>query len=223
MDLVLRRVLEDIGYHITPFGIEGSARIVTEVAGIHDPYYHWTHAHPGLFAPFLEDQNYRFIYQYRDPRDSVVSWAYNEISECNISGDVAKVREKIILSRFGLEEHVARAREWFALGDRVCLLTFEEMKENLPNHFNKILDFAGIRKLVNQNLLGNAIEEISEAKFKARQDAQEIRLRELGLVRKERGVSGAWETAYSPVDKLLFKKVAGDFLIELGYAKDDNW
>ncbi len=191
MDLVLRRVLEDLGYYITPFGIEGSARVAGEIAGKHDPFYHWTHAHPGLFDPFLEDPNYRFIYQYRDPRDSVVSWTYNEISEGNISGEIDRVREKIIFSHFGLEEHVARAREWFALGERVCLLTFEEMRKDIPAHFNKILDFIGILDQVNPKILKDAIEEIGETQFKARQEAQETRLQDLGLVRKERGVPGA--------------------------------
>jgi hypothetical protein len=38
-----------------------------------------------------------------------------------------------------------------------------------------------------------------------------------------KGQSGGWREHFSEQNKLLFKEVAGDLLIRLGYEKDDNW
>jgi hypothetical protein len=37
------------------------------------------------------------------------------------------------------------------------------------------------------------------------------------------GKSGGWKEHFSGENKLLFKEVAGDLLIRLGYEKDNDW
>jgi len=37
------------------------------------------------------------------------------------------------------------------------------------------------------------------------------------------GKSGNWKTVFTERQKDLFKEIAGDLLIELGYEKDYNW
>jgi hypothetical protein len=37
------------------------------------------------------------------------------------------------------------------------------------------------------------------------------------------GKIGGWQSQFSPENKALFKQVAGDLLIRLGYETDDNW
>jgi len=32
-----------------------------------------------------------------------------------------------------------------------------------------------------------------------------------------------WRTSFTPENKALFKEVAGDLLIQLGYEKDNDW
>ena len=132
IDVILNSLLTSIGYYVPPFGIKASPSICTKFAGIRDPFYHFTHAPPQMFEPLLEQPDYRFIYQFRDPRDSVISWAYNEISEGNVKGnvDLETVLQQIILSRYHLTEHISRAREWFSLGNKVFCVSFEAMKEN---------------------------------------------------------------------------------------------
>ena len=223
IDLALRPILESIGYYVTPFGIEGSPKIVDDIDGVHDPFFHFTHAPPSLFQPLLDKDNYRFVYQYRDPRDSVSSWAYNEISEGNIEGDIDDVRTKIIMSRHSLTEHVTRAREWFALGARVHRLTFEEMKADKAAAIAKILDFATILPLIDPKVIEESLAEFSDQRYTDSLKVKEARLFEQGLVRAKRGKSSTWVDTFTPADKMLFKKIAGDFLIELGYEDDFNW
>lgn len=38
-----------------------------------------------------------------------------------------------------------------------------------------------------------------------------------------RGKTGGWRTSFTPENKALFKEVAGDLLIQLGYEKDNDW
>jgi hypothetical protein len=37
------------------------------------------------------------------------------------------------------------------------------------------------------------------------------------------GKIGGWQTQFSPENKALFKQVAGDLLVRLGYETDNNW
>ena len=178
-----------------------------------------------MFEPLLEQPDYRFIYQYRDPRDSVISWAYNEISEGNVKGnvDLETVLKQIILSRYHLTEHISRARDWFSLGNKVFCVSFEEMKENKERVIKNIIRFLGISELIGVNAINSAVSENSDLQYAGSLNVKEARLYKLKLVRCERGVSRAWVNGLTPVNKLLFKKIAGDYLIELGYEKDFNW
>jgi uncharacterized coiled-coil protein SlyX len=38
-----------------------------------------------------------------------------------------------------------------------------------------------------------------------------------------KGVAGDWKTVFTEEDKRVFKQIAGNLLIELGYEKDNNW
>jgi hypothetical protein len=37
------------------------------------------------------------------------------------------------------------------------------------------------------------------------------------------GKAGGWRKQFSPENKQLFKEVAGDLLIQLGYERDHGW
>jgi len=225
IDAILEPLLISIGYYVPPFGIKASPTICTNVAGKRDPFYHFTHAPPAMFEPLLGRTNYRFIYQYRDPRDAVISWAYNEISEGNVKGnvDLEAVLKQIILSRYHLAEHIYRAREWMALGDKVLCVSFEEMKENKKQVIRKILRFIGISHLIDIKALDAALLEYNDNQYTETLKVKEAILYQLKLVRGKRGVSRAWMKGLTPINKVLFKKIAGDYLIELGYEKDFNW
>jgi hypothetical protein len=207
-DEILKPLLNSIGYYVTPFGIEGSHRICSKISSVDNPLYHFTHAPPSMFKLILEEPDYRFIYNYRDPRDSVISWAYNEISEGNVKGDIDidLVRLQIIVGRFHLEEHIRRAREWLSMGDRVCKVFFEKMKGDRVALINKIIDFIGITGLLRPGLVNESINRNSDEKYIQSLKIKEAYLSKLNLVRTERGITGAWITGFTPVEKLLVKK-----------------
>jgi len=178
-----------------------------------------------LFESLLERDDYRFLYQIRDPRDSVISWAYHEISTGNAKGkeDIENLIQYIILSKFCLAEHIQRAREWYEMGDKVFRISFDQTKADKKLVINNILEFLKISQLINSEDVDGALTEFSDSRYRETLRAKEHRLYELNLVRENRGISGAWENGLSATNKLLFKKVAGDFLIELGYERDFNW
>ena len=218
-------MLPAIGYYVTPFGIEGSPSICDKIAGVYDPFYHFTHAPPSLFESLLERDDYQFLYQIRDPRDSVISWAYHEISTGNAKGkeDIEQLIQYIILSKFCLAEHIQRAREWYEMGNKVFRISFDQTKADKKLVINNILEFLNISHLIKPEDVDGALTEFSDSRYRKTLRAKEHRLYELNLVRENRGISGAWENGLSATNKLLFKKVAGDFLIELGYERDFNW
>lgn len=178
-----------------------------------------------MFESLLERDDYQFLYQIRDPRDSVISWAYHEISTGNAKGeeDIENLIQYIILSKFCLTEHIQRAREWFAMGEKVFRISFDQTKADKKLVINNILEFLKIPHLINTEDLDDALTEFSDNRYRESLKLKESRLYELNLVREKRGISGAWENGLSAANKLLFKKVAGDFLIELGYERDFNW
>ncbi len=51
--------------------------------------------------------------------------------------------------------------------------------------------------------------------------AQGTLLDDPGFLRK--GVAGDWKGAFTERDKQVFKEVAGNLLIKLGYEKDNYW
>ena len=109
------------------------------------------------------------------------------------------------------------------MGDKVLSVSFEEMKENKAKVIKIIIRFLGISELIDVNAINSAVSEYSDLQYAGSLDVKEARLDKLKLVRCERGVSRAWVSGLTPVNKLLFKKIAGDYLIELGYEKDFNW
>ena len=54
IDVILKSLLTTIGYYVPPFGVKESPSICTEIAGVRDPFYHFTHAPPQMFEPLLE-------------------------------------------------------------------------------------------------------------------------------------------------------------------------
>ena len=137
--------------------------------------------------------------------------------------DLDTVLKQIILSRFHLTEHISRARDWFLLGHKVFCVSFEELIENKEVVIKNIIQFVGISHLVDVSEISAAVAEHSGLQHVRSLNVKETRLRKLKLVRGERGISRAWVNGLTPINKLLFKKIAGDYLIELGYEKDFNW
>ena len=222
VDEVLKKILPQIGYHITPFGIEGSANIDTTIVGKTEPFYHWTHAHLGLFNQFINKEDFCFIYHYRDPRECVVSWANKEIIEGNAPPDIDAIRQSIIFSKYHLTEHIIRAREWMSC-ENVLSIRFEDMCSDLKSYFKSIFLFIDILELIDPHSLQTIIEEVGPYYHKRRQIKEDRELQRLGITRLSSEKKKSWELSFSKTDTLLFKKIAGDFLIEYGYETNYDW
>jgi Sulfotransferase domain len=88
---------------------------------------------------------------------------------------------------------------------------------NTASEVKRLLEFLQVRsnedvvrRLVNQS----SFENISGGRQRGEEDPT-------SLVRK--GIAGDWKNVFSDRDKQIYKKEAGDLLIQLGYEKDSNW
>ena len=102
-------------------------------------------------------------------------------------------------------------------------ISFDQTITDIKLVIKNVLEFLGISHLINIKAIDDALAEFSYDRYLESLKTTEHRLYELNLVRAKRGISGVWIEGLTPAHKLLFKKVAGDFLIELGYERNFNW
>lgn len=164
---------------------------------------------------------------YRDLRDVVVSHAFyvRDISNRHrlhryYVEELCGLEECIQASILGVPQSVfefadLRARfqpywGWFECG-QVMKIRFEEILLEPRRVIQQMLDHmsaAGYELAVNRD---RALDVL----------VQSIRPEKSPTFRK--GKIGAWRDHFTPEHKSMFKQVAGDLLIELGYERDNNW
>jgi hypothetical protein len=123
------------------------------------------------------------------------------------------------LSKFGIRgwpniyEFTHRQFGW--LNDPgICKITFENLVRHQPSQnqsIMKIIDYLWA-DLQQQGMTKQALFQ----KMKGNIDPKHS-----GTFRK--GTIGGWKEEFTDEHKNAFKQVAGNFLIQLGYEKDDNW
>ncbi len=174
----------------------------------------------------VEKNKLKVIVMIRDPRDIIVSrafwWRKHSdifVHYANLSVDEAitsLIKSYIVPGPTGenhetLKEYYDSYLSWSAY----------------PNHL-----ITKFEDLIGAHGGGNAITQQDEivriAKFMnlphTTLEAQSISSQIFGkgdTFRK--GKIGSWKEYFTPEQKQLFKEVAGDLLIELGYEKDNNW
>jgi hypothetical protein len=184
------------------------------------------HALPGVMALF-DQPGYCPYLMLRDPRDVVVSHVHyvtemepNHVHHAYYTEQLHTFDERLRTSIFGRLDSpvkfldIARRFDPFLpwLDDpHVLCLKFEDFLTNRDEMLGRVLDHA------------------AAAGFPMACSRDEAIIRLNGVINPSKsptfrqGKAGGWRKSFSPENTALFKEVAGDMLIRLGYEKDKNW
>jgi Sulfotransferase domain len=186
----------------------------------------------------------KVIHIIRDGRDIEVSWMHHQWNRSKDQGGIqilepeeterreAYRQDPEKLQRLGFFDEGklrAGASAWRSrietlcadgpelLGNNYVETRYEDLLRNTASEAKRLLEFLEVRsdegvvrRLVNQA----SFENISGGRQRGEEDPT-------SLVRK--GITGDWKNVFSDRDKQIYKKEAGDLLIQLGYEKDNNW
>jgi len=189
------------------------------------------------YTPELEkmfyDFKYGIIFVHRDLRDVAVSQAHHVVSDkeelIHPDKDLYKAlptHEDVLKAVItGLDKYPGLIERWeqFAgwLDARwVLKLRFEDIKDNLKNTAELMVRYAYGRaaqiKGLKVSLDGRGVDWMVDAmlKMSKRTDLS-------ATFRK--GTTQQWRKEFTPEVTKLFKERAGDWLIKMGYEKDNDW
>lgn len=163
---------------------------------------------------------------YRDPRDLLVSHVYyatsmNEGHGMNkLYNSLSDFSERLKIAITGIDRdgmymvNIARRYdgvfEWLKQPHTLCL-RFEDMINDQDNTLRKMLGEFGSAGYSLPIPEEKALEHLREA----------IQPGKSHTFRK--GRTGAWKDHFTEGHKDLFKQVAGDLVVRLGYELDNNW
>ena len=161
----------------------------------------------------------------RDPRDLLVSHVYyaTEINKADrmrpIYRRLPDFSSRLETAIKGTEGYpylpnVRRHYEYFLEfleAPGICVLRFEDIRQDTDREIRRILDHISSRSGLAFPDKDRAVEKIMRA----------IRPSRSPTFRK--GAVGEWADHFSSEHKRLFKEIAGDLLISLGYEKDNDW
>lgn len=184
----------------------------TPELGITDVCVIKSHEMPGSQ---LHDFRANYIHMVRDGRDVIVSKYFFEKEFCLKNG---------IIQSFGysLDEFIEKtAKEWAEyVGEwlEFNLLTckYEQLLVNPEEVLKKLFDTMGYR--VSSESLVKAVSASSKKEFSKSLDKA---FTHNTFVRK--GIAGDWLNHFTEKHKEIFKPIAGELLIKLGYESDLNW
>ncbi len=181
------------------------------------------------YANTLSHADYRILYLYRDPRDVVVSLALfirdkdkqvwpgaqqislNEVITRLITGGPSMHQTAHHISAQGIRKVYEAYRPWMSLPN-VLIIRFEDLigPQGGGDGYAQINTIMAIAKHIDHPLeeyeaayLGGAIFGCTEIFNK--------------------GQIGSWKEYFTQAHKQLFKKHAGQLLIDLGYEQDLKW
>ena len=167
------------------------------------------------------------VFVYRDPRDMVVSHVfyatqihtghgmhhyYTEVLQSmgeRIQAAIQGVTEPGSVLP-GVSTRYANYLGWLEQPLVLCL-RFEDLILEREVALGRLLDYLAGRGFTPNISRARSIEVLTEA----------IVPRKSGTFRK--GQPGNWREHFTPENKDLFKKLAGDLLIKLGYEKNNDW
>lgn len=192
-----------------------------------------------LYSSELKSNSIKQVFIYRDIRDVAVSMVYfindklhthplypafsNRILTfeeqlnaviCGIDLIEDEVIKKYGISRYpGIYEEFHMIYEW-RKEPTVCSVRYEDLRLN-----EKTLD-RELLKII--KYLWDDLEHLEINKFHLLNSMKEnINPGRSWTFRK--GIVGNWRDEFTLENKKKFKEVTGDFLIQLGYEKDNNW
>jgi hypothetical protein len=103
------------------------------------------------------------------------------------------------------------------LGENYTEVRYEDLLDRPCEEVRRLLEFLGAEsgeETVNRCVSSASFEKLSKGRKRGEEDAT-------SFFRK--GVAGDWRNVFTERDKRIFKEVAGDLLIELGYERNHDW
>ncbi|HZD57435.1 MAG TPA: sulfotransferase domain-containing protein [Anaerolineales bacterium] len=213
-------------------GDSGDVRLANEIlADLNrlkpgDISYGHLHALPEVVS-FLCQQGSATYFILRDPRDVAISHVYyvtemapKHAHHTFYTQELHNFDERLrtsILGRPDWDEAFPDIGKRFQpylgwlLRPEVCTLRFEDFVHDQEASLSRVIDFAvdrgfslGCEKSLAVEVLARGIDPRNSPTFRS-------------------GKTGGWRERFSPEHKRLFKEVAGDTLIRLGYEQDYDW
>jgi hypothetical protein len=191
-----------------------------------DIRYGYIHAR----QPFIEAltrPGKAMVFVYRDPRDMLVSHVFYATEMHPGHGMhryytevLSTMEERLNAAIQGVDEEgteLSNVKErylhylgWLEIPETLCL-RFEDLVLDQEASFQRLLSFLELRGMRLQVSQETAIGALKSS----------IAPHKSGTFRK--GKPGSWREYFTPQNKQLFKEVAGDLLIQMGYEKDLDW
>lgn len=179
------------------------------------------------FLSLLAQPGRATVFVYRDPRDMIIShvfyatqihtdhWMHRYYTEA-----LKSMEERINAAIRGVDEEGSELSDIHSKYERylewleqpaVLSMRFEELILNRQAALERLLDYLERRGFVPGMPRPQAVEALAAA----------IQPKKSGTFRKAQ--PGNWREHFTPANIALFKEMAGDLLIRLGYEKDYDW
>ena len=179
------------------------------------------------FRNLLTAPGRAIVFVYRDPRDMLVSHVFYATDIHKGHGmhryyteKLHTMEERLTAAIRGIEDPNSslpsvRTRYehylgWLKESAALCL-RFEDLILDRDAALNRLLDYLERYGFVSRLPRGYVVGVLKQA----------IVPKKSGTFRK--GQPGNWREHFTEANKALFKELAGDLLIRLGYEKDSNW
>jgi hypothetical protein len=150
----------------------------------------------------------RLIVIYRDGRDVVTS---DQFFTRDYGGQPFDFAEGVHAWRRDMEAHLGHAER-----HPVFACAYEKLLSDGAPVVRELFDFLDLR--YDDRLIHDLLERSSFRFYAGRERGEEDRKR---FYRK--GIAGDWKNHFGNEDKRVFKEIAGDMLIRLGYESDLSW
>jgi hypothetical protein len=192
-------------------------RIYSRVWSTNPEVTHILDKHPA-HAAFVEEINTlipgsRFIHAIRDGRDVAASMVAAKQQMGFGTGTVTE-------SAAAWKEHVEWGKKARQFDGRYLEVRYEMMLEDPINTLKTVYQFCDLQTTEEQ--VAQIVEKHAFDKLKAdRVSPVEGVALPQNFYRK--GKAGSWRSDIAPVQRYLFDQVAGDLLVELGYAEEGWW
>jgi sulfotransferase 6B1 len=202
-------------------------RILADLRGVPTGVISWGYvdATPENVAFLCQPERVNYFI-YRDPRDMLVSHVFFATDMHEGHGmhayyqSLPDFNERLKVAITGINQeglHMVSVHQryegvfqWLAQPAAMCL-RFEDLIDNREATLNQMLDQVEKTGYKIPTPRAKALETLVEA----------IQPKKSKTFRS--GKTGGWREHFTEAHKSLFKEVAGDLLVRLGYEKDNNW
>jgi hypothetical protein len=185
----------------------------------------------------------RVIHIIRDGRDVAVSLIHHIWNNARTEGGIYDLEQEELEKRrayregslvapaeslFTRERLIRIATDWSTevgkvtedgptlLGDNYTEVRYEKLLDRPVVEARRLLEFLGADS--SEEMAKRCVERAGFERITNRERGQED-----SSSRSRKGVAGDWKTTFTEEDKRVFKEIAGNLLIELGYEEDNDW